>query len=280
MESKSAGLAAVSSLEDPVRRRLYDFVAGRDQPAGRDEAAAAARIGRPLAAYHLDKLVDLGLLTAAYRRRPGRRGPGAGRPAKVYARSGTEFAVTVPPREYELAARLLAIAVEADDGGGCHEGLREAARQYGIALGARAAGTVSAGLAVSAGRGVAPATGSGGIDPADGPDGPDTTCRADGEADHEADPVLAVLRAHGFEPWREGDGVIRLRNCPFRELAASHRDLVCGMNLALIGGIVAGLGADGELSPALRPGPGHCCVVLAAGQHAGRGAVPCLAGQS
>src|SRR5580698_3996201 len=114
MEPEHAGLAALSSLDDPVRRRLYDFVAGRDEPAGRDEAAAAAGIGRPLAAYHLDKLVEQGLLAASYARPPGRGGPGAGRPAKVYARSGREFAVSVPPREYELAARLLAAAVDGD----------------------------------------------------------------------------------------------------------------------------------------------------------------------
>src|ERR1700729_1564531 len=110
MEHSNPGLAAVSSLDDPVRRRLYDFVAGRD------EAAGAAGIGRPLAAYHLDKLVELGLLTASYQRPPGRGGPGAGRPAKRYARSAAEFTVAVPPREYELAARLLAAAVEADQG--------------------------------------------------------------------------------------------------------------------------------------------------------------------
>src|SRR5580698_3435413 len=146
MERREAGLAALSSLEDPVRRRLYDFVAGRREPAGRDEAAAAAGIGRPLAAYHLDKLVELGLLTASYQRPPGRGGPGAGRPAKRYARSAAEFTVAVPPREYELAARLLAAAVEADQGGACHPVLRAAARQYGADLGARVrdAGSVPA----------------------------------------------------------------------------------------------------------------------------------------
>jgi predicted ArsR family transcriptional regulator len=80
---------------------------------------------------------------------------------------------------------------------------------------------------------------------------------------------VAALRAHGFEPRRGHDGVIRLRNCPFRQLAAEHRDLVCGMNLALIDGLVAGLGRDGELRPALQPGPGHCCVIIDTGPVAG-----------
>src|SRR5215469_1829389 len=109
-------LTSVSTLSDPVRARLYDFVTGRREPVGRDEAAAAVGIGRAIAVYHLDKLVESGLLTASYRRPPGRGGPGAGRPAKRYERSAREFTVTVPPREYELAAHLLAQAVAADSG--------------------------------------------------------------------------------------------------------------------------------------------------------------------
>ncbi len=83
-----SGLAAVSGLGDQVRGRLYEFVSASAEPVGRDEAAAAAGIGRGLAAYHLDKLVGLGLLTASYQRPAGRGGRGAGRPAKVYSRSG------------------------------------------------------------------------------------------------------------------------------------------------------------------------------------------------
>src|SRR5690242_21665345 len=99
-------LASLSSLDDPVRRRLYEVVTRQPGPMGRDEAAAAAGIGRALAVYHLDKLVESGLLAATYQRPAGRSGPGAGRPAKLYARAEREFTVTVPPRTYELAARL------------------------------------------------------------------------------------------------------------------------------------------------------------------------------
>src|SRR5690348_6994604 len=128
-------LALVYGLDDPVRRRLYDYVSGSAEPVGRDEAAAAIGIGRPLAAYHLDRLVSLGLLIADYRRPAGRTGPGAGRPAKVYARSRCEFAVTVPPREYELAARLLAEAVESDASGFSLACLKRAARRLGAEIG-------------------------------------------------------------------------------------------------------------------------------------------------
>src|SRR5215472_6966981 len=95
-------LASLSSLDDPVRRRLYEVVSQRAEPVGRDDAAAAAGIGRALAVYHLDKLVESGLLTATYRRPTGRSGPGAGRPAKLYTRSERDFAVTLPAREYEM----------------------------------------------------------------------------------------------------------------------------------------------------------------------------------
>src|SRR5260370_35179252 len=131
MTHNSPGVAALRSLDDGGRGRLYEFVSGQAEPVGRDEAAAAAGIGRPLAAYHLDRLVELGLLTASYQRPRGRGGPGAGRPAKMYARSGREFAVTVPPREYELAARLLAQAVESDRGGASRAARDEAARRFG-----------------------------------------------------------------------------------------------------------------------------------------------------
>ena len=99
------------------------------------EAASAAGIGRALAVYHLDKLVESGLLTASYQRPPGRSGPGAGRPAKLYSRSDREFAVSVPPREYELAARLLVQAVEADPSNRSRTALAEAARRLGTELG-------------------------------------------------------------------------------------------------------------------------------------------------
>jgi predicted ArsR family transcriptional regulator len=221
-------LASLSSLDDPLRRRLYEVVTSRPGPVSRDEAAAAAGIGRALAVYHLDKLVESGLLTASYQRPPGRSGPGAGRPAKVYARSDREFAVTVPPREYELAAQLLVQAVEADPSDRSRAALAEAARRLGTELGSTFRS--SPGEKDAAGR------------------------DADGRY------VKGVLTQQGYEP-RGDDGVIRLRNCPFHQLTERHREVVCGMNLALVEGLVEGLGADGW-RPALDPRPGHCCVAI------------------
>src|SRR4030088_3276378 len=99
-------LASVSCLNDPVRGQLYDFVARSRGPVGRDEAAAAAGIGRAIAVYPLAMLVESGLLTASYRRPPGRSGPGAGRPAKLYARSGRGVTADVPPPGEEVGGPL------------------------------------------------------------------------------------------------------------------------------------------------------------------------------
>jgi predicted ArsR family transcriptional regulator len=222
-------LASLSSLDDPVRRRLYEVVTRQPGPVSRDEAASAAGIGRALAVYHLDKLVESGLLTASYSRPPGRSGPGAGRPAKLYARSDREFAVTVPPREYELAARLLVQAVEADPSDRSRSALAEAARRLGTELG-------------SSFR-------------------PAATDLTPGRQDAAERDVTGVLTQQGYEPCRGGDGFIRLHNCPFHQLAEQHRDVVCGMNLALVEGLVAGLGTGGW-QPALDPRPGHCCVAI------------------
>lgn len=228
---QNADLESLSSLDDPVRRRLYAVVSGRPKPVGRDDVAHATGIGRALAAYHLDKLVEAGLLTAIYQRPEGRTGPGAGRPAKLYSRSDREFAVSMPPREYELAARLLVRAVESDPSGGSRAALHAAAYQLGKELGGQ----------VVSGR----------------------SSRGDATSVAALRDLEAVLTAHGYEPERSDDDITRLRNCPFHQLARRHKDTVCAMNLALIEGMTAGLAAS-TLRPALDPQPGYCCVTISA----------------
>jgi predicted ArsR family transcriptional regulator len=107
-----ADIDAVGALQDAVRRRLYEFVAAQHEAVGRNQAAQACGIQRTLAAFHLDKLVEAGLLDVSYRRLTGRSGPGAGRPAKLYRRAAAEHVVSVPPRSYAVAAGLFAEALE------------------------------------------------------------------------------------------------------------------------------------------------------------------------
>ncbi|KIQ66674.1 transcriptional regulator [Kitasatospora griseola] len=130
MTAEDDSYTVLGALADPVRRRLYRQVAGAPEEVGRDAAAEAAGVSRSLAAFHLDKLVEAGLLAVSYRRLSGRTGPGAGRPAKLYRRAEGEFAVSVPPRSYDTAGRLLAETVER---AGLDRELQAAAKAAGAA---------------------------------------------------------------------------------------------------------------------------------------------------
>lgn len=132
---RATNLAALGLLDEPVRRKLYDWVVAQPEPVGREQAAKAVGISRALATFHLDKLAEAGLLDASYRRLTGRVGPGAGRPARVYWRSDREFSVTVPERRYQRAADLFAAALERIGGGRVPEVLAETAREAGARLG-------------------------------------------------------------------------------------------------------------------------------------------------
>jgi len=105
-------VARVGALADPVRRALYRFVAEQPSAVSRDQAASGVDVPRHTAKFHLERLVDEGLLVTEFRRLSGRSGPGAGRPAKLYRRSRRELTVSLPSRRYDLAGQVLADAVE------------------------------------------------------------------------------------------------------------------------------------------------------------------------
>jgi predicted ArsR family transcriptional regulator len=224
-------VAGVASLAEPIRRDLYLFVAGQPDAVGRDEAAAGVGVPRHKAKFHLDKLVEEGLLATEFRRLSGRRGPGAGRPAKLYRRSDGEVSVSLPDRAYDLAGQLMAQAIEESvrDGTSVLEAVHRAAAERGTALGDET--REKAGLRPSRARLVAA--------------------------------VCDTLAASGYEPRRHVDNTVTLANCPFHALASEHTELVCGMNLALIDAAVDRLGAKGTVAH-LRPASGRCCVVLTA----------------
>jgi predicted ArsR family transcriptional regulator len=216
-------LAAIGLLQEPVRRRLYQWVIDQHSPVGRDAAAQAVGINRSLAAFHLDRLTEAGLLKAGYRRLSGRTGPGAGRPARVYERGERGIELSLPNRHYERAADLFALALEGMGGGNePPDALKRVAEHMGE------------GLAASA----------------------DVTAQSSGR-----DRLLEALRESGYEPTVEPDGSIRLRNCPFDALVDEHRPLVCGTNLALAEGLVHGAGAA-SFEPVLDQQPGFCCVAF------------------
>jgi predicted ArsR family transcriptional regulator len=155
-------LAALAALGEPLRRRLYQFVGRQDHPVSRDEAAEGTGVSRSAAAFHLDRLVDDGLLATEFRRLTGRRGPGAGRPAKLYRRAAEEIAVSLPGRRYDLAADLLAGAVTraAETGVAVDAAVAEVAQQRGEELAATVVGAdVEAAAEVLADEGYEPRVG-------------------------------------------------------------------------------------------------------------------------
>lgn len=220
------GLSALTSLAEPTRRAVYACVASARDWVGRDEAAASLGLERGTAAHHLDRLVADGLLEVVYRRLSGRRGPGAGRPAKLYRRADRTFEVSLPQRDYELAGRLLASAAERStlDQVDVGQAIDAVARQEGR----RIAELVRA-----------------------------KTAEGDGAVRRAT--TLRVLTEHGYEPHPEDGGTVVLSNCPFHQLAKEHTQLVCGMNFSLLDALTE---ADGTLIASLEPADGACCVRL------------------
>ncbi len=137
---ESQAVAAVAALDEPTRRRLYEYVVRCPEPVSRDDVAEALGVARATVAFHLDRLVEERLLAVGHERRTGRSGPGAGRPAKLYRRSDRQVSVSLPERQYELAGGLLAAAVEEADetGGAPREILARRARERGAELAADA----------------------------------------------------------------------------------------------------------------------------------------------
>jgi predicted ArsR family transcriptional regulator len=224
----SDSLEAVALLDEPNRRRLYELVTVSREPISRDEAAAELGISRDLAAHHLDRLLDAGLLEAEYRRRGSRRGPGAGRPSKLYRRTQRDLAVSFPSRRYDVAAELLATAFDRLDAPSGAEAVAGVARELGTHVGLEA--RRNAGSRPSRKRLV--------------------------------NELLDLLRGAGYAPQvDDASGAVRLRNCPYHALAESHRVLTCGMNLAWADGVADALGNTG-LRPELDPKPGYCCVAF------------------
>ena len=95
LEQRISGIAA---LDQPLRRQLYRLLAERGGWVGRDAAADALGVARSVAAFHLDKLAEAGVVDVRFERPSGRAGPGAGRPAKLYRRTQDELSATVPDR--------------------------------------------------------------------------------------------------------------------------------------------------------------------------------------
>jgi predicted ArsR family transcriptional regulator len=219
-------LESIEALGHDLRRQMYLFIRNQRRPVSRDEAAESVGISRKLAAFHLDKLVEKGLLRAHYMRLSGRGGPGAGRPSKVYEPTEAEMAVSIPSRSYDFAGKILIAALESQSPGRSRDAVRTSASEHGFALGQQV------------GR-----------------------QRRLQSASYKK--VLSVARQllyeRGYEPYPDEKGGLRLRNCPFHSLAQQSVEIVCGLNQAFISGLLSGLG-NKDIDAVLDPRPGECCV--------------------
>ncbi|HET8931275.1 MAG TPA: transcriptional regulator [Acidimicrobiales bacterium] len=220
-------LDTVSALAEPTRRGLYDHVVAQHDWVSRDEAAAALGLRKGITAHHLDRLEADGLLISDHQRRNGRTGPGAGRPSKVYRRAAEDFEVSLPPRRYDLAGRVLSVAADRarNDGITIDDAIDEAARAEGVRVG----------------------------------DGAKQRAGDDPTPEEQRAALFHELRADGFEPVTGDDDVTVLHNCPFHELSATHTELICGMNHTMLTAAVECCGDTG-LEARLEPHAGTCCV--------------------
>ncbi len=221
-------MAAVGALGDELRRGMYAFIRRARRPVSRDEAAEHVGISRKLAAFHLDKLVAVGLLHPRYDA-PGRT-RSVGRAPKLYEPSPDTLQVSIPERRHELLAEILTDAVLAEsDRHTARENAMTVAAQRGTALG-----------------------------------GADRERHRPGRLGTERALSLAAetLEQLGFEPERTTPTLLRLRNCPFHPLAARAPDLVCAINHRFLDGYLQGLGAEQCATAVLNPQPDACCVEL------------------
>lgn len=231
MEEAEA-LAALTLLNDDVRRALYRFVRESPGPVTREEAAKAVRVSAKLAAFHLDKLVDGDLLEAGYEAPRGLRRR-VGRAPKRYRPSDLEVSLSVPSRRYDLVGEILVDGI-AGAGGSLDpmEAARHAAFDKGCLLGTQRRENLHRGR-LGAERTV-------------------------GEA-------RALLQQLGFEPADDAAGLV-LRNCPFHALAQRSPQVVCALNAAFVDGVLRGLGNQ-TVSAELVPEDGLCCVRVVPPSH-------------
>lgn len=218
-------LDVLAALAEPTRRRLYDVVAAADSVLSREQAAVLAGVPAHQAKFHLDRLVEEGLLEVEFHKLTGREGPGSGRPSKCYRRAEREVAVSLPARQYDLLSRILAngVARSVATGESVVAASADVARSEGETFGALNRQKIA----------------------------------------DELELVSSVLAETGYEPRRESPEVVELRNCPFDKAAAEQTELVCGLNLEFVTGVCHGLGAGG-VEAELRPSEGRCCVTVSA----------------
>ena len=192
-----------SSLGDSTRRAIYISVRESAEPVTASQISALFDLHTNVARHHLDKLVTDGYLRVNHRRRPGKRGPGAGRPAKHYEPTLKEISVQFPERRYDLLAELLLRVVERLD--------MDAARQIAEEVGAEYGRELAAEI---------------GLPDDEGFDGAVTA-------------VARAMMGVGFETnTDDSEHMMVTSYCPFGATATNHPDIVCRLDQGIVRGLL------------------------------------------
>ncbi|TCC61432.1 transcriptional regulator [Kribbella pittospori] len=207
---------------------MFEFCRRAGRAISRDEAAAEVGISRKLAAFHLEKLVEAGLLRAHYEQ--GGRLRKVGRAPKLYEPVETDVQVSIPPRRPDLLAEILLDGVLSQDDGSPMDSAMKAAFRRGERIGEE-----------------------------------ERARSRPGRLSSERALTLseATLSRVGFEPDRPRPNCVRLHSCPFHPLAQAQPDAVCGINHAFLTGMLSGLRAT-TVRAILDPAGGECCVEITA----------------
>ncbi len=208
----------VSALGDPTRRAVYFAVRRGRAGVTKDDVSAEVEIGRRLAGFHLDKLVEHGLVVADSPRRPGRRG----RPAKVYSiNESDDLSVSLPERHYDLLAELLLEATSDESGATTAEALDRVGFDFGLRLGT---------AEVASSSEDPPASSS--------------------EAVRRAAQVLSGI---GFAAKVDVDAGIQSITacaCPFERVAFADPERICGLDRAIWRGVLTAMEPDAGVAGA------------------------------
>jgi predicted ArsR family transcriptional regulator len=214
-----------SSLGDATRRGIYIAAREAAEPVTASQIAELFAIHANVARHHLDRLVDDGYLEVSHRRRPGKRGPGAGRPAKHYEVTRKEVSLQFPARRYDLLAELLARMVERLAPESASAVAVEVGREYGRQL------ATQIGFADDAGF--------------------ETAVQA----------VVRAMAGVGFDTEaRTDEHRFLTRFCPFGEAASNHRDIVCRLDQGIVMGLLENVQCTGEPIVTPRLGPEDVCI--------------------
>ena len=192
-----------ATLGDTTRRGIYISVREAAEPVTASHIAEAFDIHTNVARHHLDRLVADGYLQVTHRRRSGKGGPGAGRPAKHYEATEKEVQVQFPARRYDLLSELLVRVVQRLAPEDAAEIAEEIGREYGREL----AGEI--GLPEDSGF--------------------DTAVQA----------VARAMMGVGFDTEAQTDDrVLVTRFCPFGETASNYPEIVCRIDQGIVKGLL------------------------------------------